>query len=142
MFAGIFLHKEIVLLIEMVAGDFQCFPETLEMDDFPFPQEAQGRKDGGVFGQVDEVFIGGAGFLLGCHIFIKVGDGVTLGLEIGGGEGDACGRGRINAQAMIDIIGVQPGGEDLLLRQPLGELMDDGTHHFQMRQFLGVRGLS
>lgn len=139
---AVFLHEEIMLLIEMITGDFQGFAETLEMDDLSLPQEAQRRKDGGVIGQVDEIFIGGACLLFGCHILIEIGDGVALGLEIGGGEGDTCGRGGINPQAMIDIIGIQPGGEDLILRQPLGELVDDGTHHFQMRQFLGVCGLS
>ena len=48
------------------AGNFQCFAEPLEVHHFPFPQEPQGSQNVRVFRQVDEVFIGAAGFLLCC----------------------------------------------------------------------------
>lgn len=50
----------------MISGDFQCFAEPLEVHHFPFPQEPQGSQNVRVFRQVDEVFIGAAGFLLCC----------------------------------------------------------------------------
>ena len=55
-----------MLLLQIVPSDFQRFAEALEVYDFPFPQEAQRCQNGGVIGQVDEVFIGAAGFLLCC----------------------------------------------------------------------------
>ena len=69
--APIPLHEEIMLLMQVVTGDFQSFPEPLEVDDLPFTQEAQGSEDFGVIGHVDEVFIGGAGFLF-CCTFVSV----------------------------------------------------------------------
>ena len=38
--APIPLHEEIMLLMQVVTGDFQSFPEPLEVDDLPFTQEA------------------------------------------------------------------------------------------------------
>lgn len=64
--AAVLLHKEIVLLIQIIAGDFQGLAETLEMHNFAFPQEPQGRKHLRIIRQVDQVFIGAAGLLLCC----------------------------------------------------------------------------
>lgn len=64
--AAVLLHKEIVLLIQIIAGDFQCLAETLEMHNFAFPQEPQRRKHLWIIRQVDQVFIGAAGLLLCC----------------------------------------------------------------------------
>ena len=58
------LFEEPVFLIQMISGDFQCFTETLEVYHFPFPQEPQRCQNIRVFCQIDEVFIGAAGFLL------------------------------------------------------------------------------
>lgn len=37
---AILLHEEIMLLFQIITGDFQCFAETLEMNDLSFAQEA------------------------------------------------------------------------------------------------------
>ena len=68
---SVILHKEIMLPIQVVTGDLQSFPEPLEVDDLTFPQEAQRSEDFGVIGHVDEVFVGGAGFLF-CCTFVSV----------------------------------------------------------------------
>ena len=60
------LFEEPVFLIQMISGDFQCFTEPLEVYHFPFPQEPQRCQNVRVFCQIDEVFIGAAGFLLCC----------------------------------------------------------------------------
>lgn len=60
------LFEEPVFLIQMISGNFQCFAEPLEVHHFPFPQEPQRSQNVRVFCQVDEVFIGAAGFLLCC----------------------------------------------------------------------------
>ena len=60
-----------MLLIQVITSDLQCFAEPLEVDDFAFPQEAERGEDFGVIGHVDEVFVGGAGFLF-CCTFVSV----------------------------------------------------------------------
>ena len=62
------LFEEPVFLIQMISGDFQCFTEPLEVYHFPFPQEPQRCQNIRVFCQIDEVFIGAAGFLLWCDL--------------------------------------------------------------------------
>lgn len=46
--AAVFLHKEIMLLIQIISGIIQSLAESLEMHDFPFAQETQRRKHIGV----------------------------------------------------------------------------------------------
>ena len=53
-----------MLLLQIISGVVQSFPETLEMHDFSFSQEAQWREHIGVIRQVDEIFVGAARFLL------------------------------------------------------------------------------
>lgn len=67
---AVLLHKEGVLLIEIIPRDFQRFAESLEVYDFPFPQETQRGKHFRVIRQVDQVFIGTAGLLL-CRTFVN-----------------------------------------------------------------------
>lgn len=62
----LFVLEEPVFLIQMISGDFQCFAEPLEVHHFPFPQEPQGGQNIRVFRQINEVFVGTAGFLLCC----------------------------------------------------------------------------
>ena len=71
----------------------QAFAEALEVYDFPLPEETEGIEQGGVIRQGHKVLIGCPGFLLGGHILMDVGDGVTGALDIGGGKGDAIGVG-------------------------------------------------
>ena len=63
---AVFLHEKIMLLLQIISGVVQSFPETLEMHDFSFSQEAQWREHIGVIRQVDEIFVGAARFLLCC----------------------------------------------------------------------------
>lgn len=55
-----------MFLVQMISGDFQGFAKPLKMNHFPFAQEPQRRQNVRVFCQVDEIFIGAAGFLLCC----------------------------------------------------------------------------
>ena len=68
---AILLHEEIMLLIQVIPGDFQTFTEPLEMNDLSFPQDAQRCQNSRIFCKVNEVFISGAGFLL-CCTFVSV----------------------------------------------------------------------
>lgn len=61
-----FVLEKPMFLIQMISGDFQRFTKPLEMYHFSFAQEAQWCQNVRIFCQVDEVFIGAAGFLLCC----------------------------------------------------------------------------
>ena len=52
--------------VQIVARNFEGFAESLEMHNFPFPQEAQRGKHFGVIRHINKIFIGTAGFLLCC----------------------------------------------------------------------------
>ncbi|PRZ17308.1 hypothetical protein CLV36_101412 [Laceyella sediminis] len=56
------------------------------MYHFPFAQEFQRIIDVWVIRNVDQPLVGGACFLLSGNVFIQIGDGITLGLDIGGSE--------------------------------------------------------
>lgn len=45
----VFLHKEIMLLIQIIPCNIQGFAESLEMNDFPFSQEPKRCQNGRVF---------------------------------------------------------------------------------------------
>ena len=53
---SIFLHKEIMLLVQIISCDVKSFAESLEVNDFSFPQEAEGSKNGGVICQSYQIF--------------------------------------------------------------------------------------
>lgn len=72
-----------------------CFTEPLEVDDFPFPQELDGVPYVRVVRQAEDVVIGNAGLLLSRQILGQVADGVPLGLEGSGAEGEPGGRHRV-----------------------------------------------
>lgn len=60
-----------MLLIQIIPRDIQRFAEPLKVYDFPFPQEAKGRKHFRIIRHIDEIFIGTAGFLLCCTVVKK-----------------------------------------------------------------------
>lgn len=70
-----------------------------------------------------------------CHIFMKIGDRVALGLEIRGSPGCAACRLRPEGQGVVDVIFIKTGFDELFRCQILGELVDDSADHFHMRQF-------
>lgn len=70
-----------------------------------------------------------------CHIFMKIGDRVALGLEIRGSPRCAACRLRPEGQGVVDVIFIKTGFDELFRRQILGELVDDSADHFHMRQF-------
>jgi len=65
---SIVLHEEIMLLIQIISGDIQCFTEPLEVHDFSFSQELQSCQNGGIFCQIDEGFISRPCFFVLLHI--------------------------------------------------------------------------
>ena len=67
----VFLHKEIMLLIHIIPCNIQGFAKSLEVYDFPFPQETQGSQNSRVICQIDQVFISRPCFLF-CCTFVSV----------------------------------------------------------------------
>ncbi len=56
-----------VLLIQLFPQLLHAFPEPLEVDDFPLPQEFDDIVHIGIIGQPQNIVIGGPGFLLCCY---------------------------------------------------------------------------
>ena len=75
----------------MILGNAQGFTEALVVDDLPGSEELDGFTDIRILDQAQNVVVGGAGFLLRSHVFHQIGDGIALGLEFAGIEGNAAG---------------------------------------------------
>lgn len=93
-----------------------CFAEPLEVHNFPCAQEADGVDDVWIFDDAQDVIVGASGFLLCCHIFYDICDGVGFYLKFAGVlRHAACGL-RPNAQCMVDVIFAEAGFLDLFRR--------------------------
>ena len=108
------------------------------MNDLPFPEEADGIAHIRFLHQTQNVVVGGAGFLLCCQILKQICDGIALGLELTGIEGDPARRLGPDPGRMVDIIGSKALGLQLLCRKVSRELVHNGCDHFQMGQLLGA----
>ena len=73
---------------------------------------------------------------LRSQILGQVGDGVALDGHAGGCPGEAGGGGGVNPGGVINEVGGKGGVPDLVIGELAGQLMDDGSHHFQMAEFL------
>ena len=77
--------------IQLILCFFQCFTESLEMNNLTLSQEAD---RGGHFRIPDSpqyVVISGTRLLFGSQILSQVGNNITLGLEFAGIERDSSG---------------------------------------------------
>lgn len=108
------------------------------MDDLPFPQETDGVTYIMIFYYPQNVVVGGAGFLLRCHVLKKICDGIALGLEFTGIKWHAARGLRPDSGGVVDIIGAETGVLDLLGRQVPGELVNNSGHDLQVGQFFGT----
>lgn len=61
-------HKKMMLLIQMISCNFQCFAKSLEMHHFSFTQETQRCQNIWIICQINQIFIGTACFLFCCTI--------------------------------------------------------------------------
>lgn len=125
-----------IFLVHAFFGSIDSLTKSLEVDDFPLPQESNDIVDIGVIGHTQNVVIGHPSLLLGGHIFRQVCDDIPLDADacgIPGGAGGGCG---IYASGMIDKIGGEASVSQLLLGEVAGELVDDGADHLQVSQLL------
>ena len=127
-----------VLLIHFFFGKAQPLTEALEMNDLSGAQEFDHVIDIGIVRQPQNVVIGNAGFLLRCQILREIGDDIAL-YGHGGRVPRKSGGGRgVNAGGVVYEIRIKAGGLDVLFREISGELVDDGSDHLQMTQFLSA----
>ena len=107
------------------------------MDDLPFTQKTDGRDHVRVVHQTQNIVIGGAGFLLCCHVLVQIRDGVALAGEAHGRERRTARRLGPHAGRMVHKIGVEALPPDLVRGKALCQLVYNGAHHLQMGQLLG-----
>ena len=80
---------------------------------------------------------------LGTQILCKIRDGIALDLHGCGAPGEAGGGGGIDPGGVVHKIGGEGGILDLGILQIPGQLVDNGTDHLQMAQFLSTcRGVN
>lgn len=112
------------------------------MDDFPGTEEADRFRHIRIPDGSENVVISGPGFLLCCHIFRQIRDDITFGLEFTGVKRNtACGLWPERC-GVVDIVGAKAGAFDFLHGQILGELIDDGADHLEVRKLIGIERLS
>ena len=70
-----------ILFIQLGLYLFQRLPETLEMHDFPGPEEFKGFSYLRVFNNADQVVIRGPGLLFCRQVLMKVCDGNSQALK-------------------------------------------------------------
>ena len=116
--------------------------EALEVYDFPRTQETNYVIYVGVIRESEDVIISYPRFLFGGEVFRQIGDKVALDLHGSGGPRKTGSGGRIHSSGMVDKIGVEAGLPDFVLRQIAGELVHDGSYHFQMSQLVRAGALS
>lgn len=117
----------------MILHDPETFAESLEMHDFPGPEEFDGAVDVRVvFDETEDIVVRDPGFLFCCQVFRQVCDRVSGGLEGRRGKRHAAGGLRPEAGGVIHIV----IGEALLFNlfhgKITGELMNDGADHLNV----------
>lgn len=122
-----------IAAVQMILNDAETFPEPLEMDDFPCPEEFNGIIDIRiVFDQPEDIIVGSSGFLFGSEVLCQIGDGIAGGLKSGGRKRSSAGGLRPETGRVIHIIIGESLFFDLICSQVSGQLMDDGADHFHM----------
>ena len=58
------VHKVDILPVQLFAKQFNGFPESLEMDNLPFPEESDDVIDVGIIAQTQDIVVSDTGFLL------------------------------------------------------------------------------
>ena len=86
------------------------FTEPLVVDDLAGAQELNGICNlGDISDYAENIVVGAAGFLFGGQVLMKVGDGISLGLEFTGVKGNAaCGLGP-DSHSVVDIVIAKAG---------------------------------
>lgn len=127
-----------VFLVKLLRGYAEGFTEALVVDDLALAQEADDVADVGVVAEAEDVVIGNAGLLLGGHVLGQVCYDVALDADAGSAPGRAGGGSGVDAGGVVNEIGVVTSLFYLLGRHAPRQLVDDGSNHLKMSQFLGA----
>ena len=127
-----------VLGVQIVLGDAEGIAKPLVMHDLPLAEELDGIPHVRVVAEAEDIVVGHAGLLLSRQILMQVGDDVSLDPHVLHVEGHAGGGDGIQSRGMIHKVGGEGTVLDLLLREVAGELVQDGSNHFQMGKFFGA----
>ena len=123
-----------VFAVKSVGGNAQGITESLVMHDLSFAEILDGIAHVGVVDQAQNVVVGDPRLLLSCKVFVQIGNEIPLDTDIFHIGGNAGGRSGINTCGVIHKVLIHPCGTDLFRRKPLGQLIENGADHFQMRQ--------
>ena len=130
------IEKIYVLLVHFVLGNLQALAKALEVDDLTFPQETDDIVYIGIIAEPQDVIIGDTGFLLCCKVFRQIADHIALDCHGCCIVRPAGSCGGIDTCGVIDEIGIETCGFDLILAEIAGKLMHQRANHFQMSEFL------
>lgn len=117
----------------MILHDPETFAESLEMHDFPGPEEFDGAVDVRVvFDETEDIVVRDPGFLFCSQVFRQVCDRVAGGLKGRRGKRHAAGGLRPQTGGVIHIVIGKPLFFDLFHSEIACQLMDDGTDHLDV----------
>ena len=122
--------------VQLLLGDAQQFAKSLIMNDFPLPQEFNGFTNVIILDNTQDIVISAPGFLFCGHILMKVRNHVSLGLELTCVKRYPSCRLGPDTGGMVDIVRSEALLYQLVCSQSLCQLMDDGSHDFQVGKLL------
>lgn len=127
-----------ILSVQIVNDDLQTFAESLIMNDFPLSQKPDGVLDIGIIDEAQNIVVGGPGFLLCCHVFMKIGDGIAFHGKFRGVEGVARGIYGIDADGVVDEVFIETAFFDFVDGEISRQLMYDGADHLEVTELFGT----
>ena len=104
-----------IFLVKPLPQELKRLSETLEVYDFPLPQEFDNIIYIGVVRQPKNIVIRYPGFLFRGQVLRQICNGVSLDPDPGGAPREARSRGRVDACGVVYEIGRKPVCSDLLL---------------------------
>lgn len=113
-----------------------AFAESLEVDDLPFTEEFDHIVDIRIITEPKDVVIGNACFLFRRQIFNKIRHGIALDLKRCCCEWETGSGSWVYADGMIYKVLFKRSTLDILFLQVSCQLVNDGTDHLQVSQFL------
>ena len=125
-----------ILRVQVLLGTTEGVCKPLVMHDLALAKVLDGVSDVGVIHQAQNVVVGGSRLLLCCQVLVEVGDDVSLDGDGAHGVREACGRCGVNSRGVVDEIRGEGAAFNFAFAEPLCQLIENGRHHLQMRQFL------
>ena len=124
-------------MVQVVLEHSEGLTESLEVNNLSFAQETDWIADFRILYKTEDIIVGCAGFLLGGHIFHKICDGVSFGLEFAGIKRNAAGCLGPESGSVVHIVFFKSGCHNFFRSDALGQLINDGADHLKMSQFVG-----